>query len=77
MPTTFRTSHEGAKRHPMAANSHENAARHHREPAKHHENGDHEKAGHHDHAARGHASQAMQRGDEAAREHAETLAAMK
>jgi hypothetical protein len=46
-------SKKAAEHHKKASEHHSHAAHHHGEAAKHHESGQHEKAAHHAHTARG------------------------
>jgi len=56
--------------HQDAAAHHERAMKYHKVAAQYYESGNHEAAGHHAHIAHGHALQALQYTEEAARHHA-------
>ncbi|MFZ6814779.1 hypothetical protein ACO0K3_09955 [Undibacterium sp. Rencai35W] len=64
---------ELSEHHQAAARFHEHASRYHLEAAKHYESGQFEAATFHAHIAHGHALDALQQSDEAARIHARTL----
>ncbi|MFZ6673146.1 hypothetical protein [Undibacterium sp. Xuan67W] len=63
---------ELSEHHQAAARFHEHASRYHLEAAKHFESGQFEAATFHAHIAHGHALDALQQSDEAARIHART-----
>lgn len=64
-------SKKAADSHKKAAQSFKKASEHHDNAAKHHEAGNHEKAAHHAHTAKGHQTKGEQHSNDAATQHSE------